>query len=143
MSKEDYCPVGECDRMKVVEEELFDRETGIKATINKIVLKMENVVTKADVTSTFRFYLGVFITLAIICVSSFIMTWARASQIPEITKQLKSVEDTGRLNEKCDIKQDAQIDALAERLKENNEINTKILHNVEKLATFFEATNKK
>ena len=28
MPKDDYCPVGECDRMKVIEGELFDRETG-------------------------------------------------------------------------------------------------------------------
>lgn len=28
MAKEDYCPVGECDRMKAVEDELFYRETG-------------------------------------------------------------------------------------------------------------------
>ena len=28
MPKDDYCPVGECDRMKAVEDELFYRETG-------------------------------------------------------------------------------------------------------------------
>ena len=28
MSKQDPCPVGECDRMKAVEDELFYRETG-------------------------------------------------------------------------------------------------------------------
>lgn len=127
MGKENMCPVGECDRMRVVEDELFDRTTGIKVKVSDLQLSLKDKICKQDVQGTLRFYLGLFLSIFILCAGSLIGTWSQAKNIPELKESLRENKVASQLNKECNIRQDEQMRSMAEQLSRNNEINTNML----------------
>ena len=130
--REDQCPVGDCDRMKIVEGELFDRNTGIKARINEINLTLKDMLTKEDIRKAFRTYLNVFIGLALVCITSLIVTWAKAEQIPTMQACIVKLEGKAVANEKRSEMTEQYV-VLTE--KRNDERFNQILEELKRIKT--------
>ena len=130
--REDQCPVGDCDRMKIVEGELFDRNTGIKARINEINLTLKDMLTKEDIRKAFRTYLNVFIGLALVCITSLIVTWAKAEQIPTMQACIVKLEGKAIANEKRSEMTEQYV-VLTE--KRNDERFNQILEELKRIKT--------